>query len=106
MKLNYIAGEWRTGADLSLNVSPSDISDVIGEFTRGDENDVADAVSAAQTASKSWAFSNPQDRFHILDKAGDLILQRQKELGELLAREEGKTIGEATGEVVRAGQVF
>jgi acyl-CoA reductase-like NAD-dependent aldehyde dehydrogenase len=42
----------------------------------------------------------------ILDKAGSEILARKEELGELLAREEGKTRLEAIGEVTRAGDIF
>ena len=34
------------------------------------------------------------------------ILARRNELGNLLAREEGKTLPEATGEVMRAGNIF
>ena len=42
----------------------------------------------------------------VLDRAGNEVLARADELGDLLAREEGKTLPEARGEVVRAGQVL
>jgi aldehyde dehydrogenase (NAD+) len=42
----------------------------------------------------------------VLDKAGTEVLARADELGDLLAREEGKTLPEARGEVVRAGQIL
>ena len=38
--------------------------------------------------------------------AGAEILARRQEFGDLLAREEGKTLPEAVGEVVRAGNIF
>lgn len=38
--------------------------------------------------------------------SGYEILARRAELADLLAREEGKTLPEATGEVTRAGQIF
>ena len=44
-------------------------------------------------------------RADVLGKAGAELLSRRDELGELLAREEGKTRAEAIGEVARAGQV-
>lgn len=42
----------------------------------------------------------------MLDAAGTELLARRDELGRLLAREEGKTLAEAVGEVARAGQIF
>jgi hypothetical protein len=33
---NFIAGEWIAGADVSRNINPSDLSDVIGEYARAD----------------------------------------------------------------------
>ena len=42
----------------------------------------------------------------ILIKIGDELINRSKELGELLCREEGKTLPEGIGEVARAGQQF
>jgi aldehyde dehydrogenase (NAD+) len=41
-----------------------------------------------------------------LKKISDEILSRRDEIGQLLAREEGKTLPEAIGEVARAGQIF
>ncbi len=42
----------------------------------------------------------------MLDRAGSEVMARADELGDLLAREEGKTYPEARGEVVRAGQIL
>ena len=42
----------------------------------------------------------------LLDAAGDEILERRQELGELLAREEGKPLADGIGEAGRAGQIF
>jgi aldehyde dehydrogenase (NAD+) len=41
-----------------------------------------------------------------LDNIGSEILRRREELGELVSREEGKTLPEGIGEATRAGQVF
>jgi aldehyde dehydrogenase (NAD+) len=45
-------------------------------------------------------------RGRILAKASQLIEARKGELAELLTREEGKTLAEATGEVQRAADIF
>ena len=31
---NYIAGDWVAGNDVSKNINPSDLSDVVGEYAR------------------------------------------------------------------------
>jgi aldehyde dehydrogenase (NAD+) len=42
----------------------------------------------------------------MLDNIGSEILRRKEEIGELVSREEGKTLPEGIGEATRAGQVF
>jgi len=103
---NLIAGEWVRGSDASRNINPSDTNDVIGEYDRASAAQVDDAIAAARTAFPAWARTTVQQRSDILDKAGTEILARREELGNLLAREEGKTLAEGMGEVGRAGQIF
>ena len=106
MKGNYVAGEWVTGTTAVRNINPSDVSDVIDEFAAGDAASVDQAVAAARQAARSWAYSTPQQRFDVLDAVGTEILARRAELGDLLSREEGKTLAEGVGEVARAGAIF
>ncbi|MGR6807073.1 aldehyde dehydrogenase family protein [Sphaerotilus natans] len=106
MKRNHIAGEWVDGATAADNINPSDTRDVVGLYARADAGQAAEAIAAAHAAQPLWAASTPQQRFDALDAVGSEILARRDELGDLLAREEGKTLAEAVGEVVRAGQIF
>jgi len=103
---NLIGGEWMDGASASRNINPSDTSDVIGEYAQADAAQTREAIAAARRAFPAWSLSTPQQRFDILDAAGSEILARRAELGDLLAREEGKTLPEAIGEVQRAGNIF
>ena len=103
---NLINGEWVAGARVSRNINPSDTRDLVGEFAQADAEQAKQAVAAAHQAFKTWSLSTPQQRFDILDAAGTEILARRAELGDLLAREEGKTLPEAIGEVARAGNIF
>lgn len=86
--------------------NPSDLSDVVGEYAWATVADAEEALDAARRAQPAWARSNVQLRSDILRRTGDGILARADELATLLAREEGKTLKDARGEVVRAGQVF
>ena len=106
MLKNLIAGEWVAGADAGRNVNPSDTRDVVCEYAQADAAQVQAAIAAARAAAPAWGLSTPQQRFDVLDAAGTEILARRAELGDLLAREEGKTLPEAIGEVARAGNIF
>ena len=103
---NLIGGQWVEGVRASRNINPSDTRDVVGEYAQADASQARDAIAAATQAQPAWGVATPQQRFDILDAAGSEILARKVELGDLLAREEGKTLPEAIGEVVRAGNIF
>jgi aldehyde dehydrogenase (NAD+) len=103
---NYIGGEWVAGAGYAQNINPSDLSDVVGEYAQADAAQVSQAIAAARAAFPAWSTSGIQARSDALDKVGSEILARREELGNLLAREEGKTLPEAIGEVTRAGNIF
>jgi acyl-CoA reductase-like NAD-dependent aldehyde dehydrogenase len=103
---NFIGGTWLDGQDAARNINPSDTRDLIGEYAQADVAQTLVAIAAAEAAFPAWSLSTPQQRFDILDAVGSEILARRAELGDLLAREEGKTLPEAVGEVVRAGNIF
>jgi acyl-CoA reductase-like NAD-dependent aldehyde dehydrogenase len=103
---NYINGRWENGVTTGVSDNPSDLSDVVGEYSRADANQTQSAIRAAADARSAWGQSTPQRRADALDQIGSEIIARKDELGELLAREEGKTLPEAIGETVRAGNIF
>ncbi|MDF2462723.1 MAG: aldehyde dehydrogenase [Ramlibacter sp.] len=103
---NLINGQWVAGNSYSPNVNPSNLSEVIGEYTQGDAAHVDAAVAAARAAFPAWSTGGIQARADALDKIGNEILARKEELGSLLAREEGKTKPEGIGEAARAGNIF
>jgi acyl-CoA reductase-like NAD-dependent aldehyde dehydrogenase len=103
---NYINGEWIDGKTGKDNINPSDITDIVGTYARADVQQANNAIEAASAAQPMWSASTLQQRFDVLDFVGTEILARNQELGNLLAREEGKILPEAIGEVVRAGSIF
>jgi len=106
VNFNYIAGEWTAAAAAKRNINPSDISDVVGEYAHADAVQTEGAIASAHAAFPGWARGSVQARADALDRIGAELLARKDELGDLLAREEGKTLPEAVGEVARAGQIF
>jgi alpha-ketoglutaric semialdehyde dehydrogenase len=103
---NYINGRWETGVTTSTSENPSDLASPVGDYVRADREQTELAIRAASEAGPAWAFATPQRRADALDQVGSEILLRKEELGELLAREEGKVLPEAIGEVARAGNIF
>ena len=103
---HFINGEWIAPDKTRLNINPSNPDEVIGEYAEANAKDMESAVLAAADAAKTWSRSTPQQRFDVLDFIGSEILARKQELGLLLAREEGKVLPEAVGEVTRAGFIF
>jgi aldehyde dehydrogenase (NAD+) len=103
---NYIAGAWADASEPAPNINPSNLSDVVGEYSRANETQVRAAIAAARAAFPAWSRGGVQARADMLDKIGNEILARKDELGVLLSREEGKTRPEGVGEAVRAGYLF
>jgi aldehyde dehydrogenase (NAD+) len=102
----YINGEWiETNASVT-NVSPSDTSDVIGHYAQASTEQVEAAITSANAAVIEWGQSALETRYAALMEIGNELIARSGELGELLAREEGKTRAEGVGEVYRSGQFF
>src|SRR3546814_12335372 len=64
------------------------------------------AVQSAKSAQPAWAAVNPQRRARVFMKFVQLLNDNMAELPALLAREHGKTIEAARGEVVRGVEVW
>jgi alpha-ketoglutaric semialdehyde dehydrogenase len=102
---NLIDGEW-VGSDGVENINPSNINEVVGVYARATAEETRQAIAAAKAAFPAWSRSGILERHAILSKASQEIMARKAELGELLSREEGKTLPEGIGEVTRAAQIF
>lgn len=102
----YIDGTWHDVAEHRENINPSDHSDVIGLFGRAERSAVDDAVDAASRAFPAWWRTSPQRRADLLEAVAAGITTQADDLAHLLAREEGKTLPEAKGEVMRAAHIF
>ena len=103
---HYINGRWVNGVTMGRRENPSDTRDIVAEYARADRAHVEEAIRAAADALPQWSLCTPQRRFDALDQIGSELLARKDELGQLLSREEGKTLPEGVGEVARAGQIF
>ncbi|GDY20177.1 aldehyde dehydrogenase [Verrucomicrobiota bacterium] len=105
---NFIGGEWvaaRSGKHY-LTSNPADSREAVGSYPLSGAEDAQAAIAAAKKAAPGWAAATPVARGRVLSKASQLLETRKAELAQLLTREEGKTLAEATGEVQRAADIF
>ncbi len=102
----YIAGRWEAGATSIENRNPSDVSDLIGNYGQANSDLLEEALASAQQAQRIWWAAGVQKRHDVLMAIGTELMSRAAEIGELIAREEGKPAAEGKGEVYRAGQFF
>ncbi len=102
----FIGGRWLDHGTRVANINPSDTLDPLGDYNWGTVADVEAAVAAARAAQPGWAAVLPEARARLLRRVGDELLARADELGRLMAREQGKTVREGRGEVIRSGEIF
>src|SRR5216684_426677 len=99
---NYINGEWVGGEKTFENRNPANTDEIVGLFSKGTAQDVADAAAAAAAAFPAWSAMPAPARGNLLYKAADIMDRKFDQLGADMTREEGKTLPEAKGEVRRA----
>jgi aldehyde dehydrogenase (NAD+) len=103
---HFIGGEAVSGDATQETINPSNLDDVVARYPKGSAAEVDAAAKAARKAFPGWAEASPEVRSDLLDKVGSIVMERAKDLGRLLSREEGKTLPEGTGEVMRAARIF
>ncbi|WP_026381481.1 CoA-acylating methylmalonate-semialdehyde dehydrogenase [Afifella pfennigii] len=69
------------------------------------KDELHEAVEVAKAAQPGWAAQNPQKRARVLMKFLDLAHKEFDSLAELLAREHGKTVPDAKGDIQRGLEV-
>ena len=99
----FIDGKWAQGAaGRGADVINPATEEVLGRVPFAEQADVDRAIAAAKAAFPKWRDAGPDFRSSILLKASALLHQRADGIGRVMTLEEGKPLGEATGEVHRA----
>jgi malonate-semialdehyde dehydrogenase (acetylating)/methylmalonate-semialdehyde dehydrogenase len=79
--------------------------DVVAKVALASKAEVRAAVENAAKAQVEWAATNPQRRGRVMMKFLDLVNREMDALADLLAREHGKTIADAKGDIQRGVEV-
>jgi aldehyde dehydrogenase (NAD+) len=101
---SFIDGAWlKTASTKTLpNINPANINDVIGTVELCTREEARKAVEAAYNATKAWRNTPAPARGRIISRVARLMEDNKEELAQLLTREEGKTLAESRGELIRA----
>jgi len=100
---NYINGQWlEAKAGEWLDVINPATGEVIARTPLSGAAEVGAAVEAAAKAFPEWRRTPPEDRIQYLFKLKQLMEEHLDELASIITRENGKTLGEAKGELRRA----
>jgi aldehyde dehydrogenase (NAD+) len=98
---NYIGGAWvapSTG-EYFENRNPADHDDLIGRFPRSGAADVERAVQSARRGFVAWSRTPAPLRGQVLQRVGELLVQRKEEIARAMTREMGKVLAETRGDV-------
>ena len=97
----FVGGAWvaSSGDGWIDDRNPSDASDLVAYVPEGAPEDARRAATAAAAAFERWSATTGVARADHLHRWGAAIADRQEELAQAVAREVGKPIGEARGEV-------
>lgn len=79
--------------------------EVLGRVALASRDELRQAVENAKAAQPAWAATNPQRRARVMMKFLELIARETDSLAEMLAREHGKTIVDAKGDIQRGVEV-
>jgi malonate-semialdehyde dehydrogenase (acetylating)/methylmalonate-semialdehyde dehydrogenase len=79
--------------------------DIIAKVALASKAELRAAVENAKAAQPAWAATNPQRRARVLFKFLELIAKETDSLADTLAREHGKTVADAKGDIQRGVEV-
>ena len=100
----FINGEWvnSESGETFERRNPADPDEVIGEFQKGNQQDVFSALDAAEKAFPAWSETPAPRRAELLFKAAQLLSECKADLARTMTREMGKTLLDAGADVQEA----
>lgn len=105
---HYIAGQWSSEkqAHWGDDLNPSNATQVIARIPQAQGEQIDAAVQAAHDAFPAWKKLTSSERAERMHRAAQLLSERRQELGQLVALEVGKPVGEAIQEVDRGVMIL
>jgi aldehyde dehydrogenase (NAD+) len=101
---NFIDGEWVESRSAAVfeDRSPADRSDLVGLFQNSAAADAEHAIEAAARAFRHWRAVPAPKRAEYVFRMGEILVRRKEDYAREMAREMGKPLREARGDVQEA----
>lgn len=106
--LNHIDGAWVDSETKRVveNINPADTRQKLGTVVDSSKADTAQAIAAAKKALPAWRKLPAPKRGDLLLEAMRIMNDRKQAIARALTLEEGKTLSESLGEVMKAINVL
>ena len=101
----FLAGRWQDRDD-RIDVTNPASGEIIDTVPSASAADVESALPASVRGAEVMATLSGYEKFQILRRTADLMIERRDVMARTLSCEEGKTIREATSEVDRSVQTI
>jgi succinate-semialdehyde dehydrogenase/glutarate-semialdehyde dehydrogenase len=103
----YIDGQWCDASNKGTwdVINPS-TEEVVATVPFGNGDDCRAAIAAAERAFPAWSATTAYERATILYKTAELIRAHMEEMHLVDARECGKTLADAKGDLTAAAALF
>lgn len=99
---SYIDGQWQTSESRFKVTNPlnGDVLIEVSESTNGEDISLIEsAIAAAKKAQPDWAKKSSYERYDLMMKWHDLMLEHKDDLATLMTLEQGKPLKESKGEI-------
>lgn len=103
-KMKYcVGGEWlESKTDKWMEVTDSSTGEVIAKVPCCTAEEVEAAIAAADAAFPEWSMTSMSKRTQMMFKWRNILVDHLEELTVLCAKELGKTLSEARGDILKA----
>lgn len=104
VRMKYcVDGQWKESkTDKWMPVTDSSTGEVIAEVPCCTVDEVEEAIASAQAAFPAWSMMSLSKRTQMMFKWRDVLVSHLEELSVLCAKELGKNLNEARGDVLKA----
>ncbi|MEM7542271.1 MAG: aldehyde dehydrogenase family protein [Pseudomonadota bacterium] len=99
MNLSMLINGEMVSSDKTIDVLNPATEEPFATVPHCSEAQLDEAVAAATEAQKKWRETDMSERRELLQTLGAAIAENEAELAELITKEQGKPLAEATGEV-------
>src|SRR5205823_12502672 len=101
--MNFVNGSWAESSSTRVveRRNPANFDDLIGIVTLSTREEARAAVQDAAAALPGWRNTPAPVRGRIIARAAQIMTERKDELVRMLTREDGKTLSDSSGDILR-----